>query len=126
VVKYTFDQLILKKLQGWKCEEFIFVSILGHLDFLDSLGAPQMPPQSSYVGAERMALIVVTSSQRVRDGFLEAEKMIQAEAATVGLWVLGETKIFELCWDGYRPKHYGTVFLDQDWQNVVNQFAEAA
>lgn len=123
-MRYTLDELLLRKFRGWKAEEFIFLSVLGELSFLRDY--PTLERRNDYSGVRDMAVIVIAGKNNPTEGYAEAEKLIEKGAGTVGMWVLGEPKIYELSFNGHRPKNYGTVFLSQDWQNIVNRFAEAA
>ncbi len=123
-MRYTLDQLLIRKWEGWDMQDYVFVSIIGDLAFLKNFN--ELERRKDYTGLRGMAICIVCNDLTVSEAYSEAERMIYGEADNVAIWVLGKPYVKEICFNGKRAKFEGDVFLDDGWREVVNQFAEAA
>jgi hypothetical protein len=123
VRKFTLDELMLKKWQGWDMTDCLFVSIIGELSFLRTF--EQLVRPIDYAGVRGMSVIVVCSPDKPTDAYREIEKMMQYGVENAGIWMVGHPHIIEVVFYGKRSRLEGHVFLTDEWRAVVNQLAAA-
>lgn len=123
-VKYTLDQLLERKWDGWDMRDYLFLSVLGDIAFLRKFD--QIQRSENYSGVRGMSICVVGSPKRPQEAYHECEKVIASGAENVGLWLLGAPIVREISFNGIRPKTEGEVFLTDEWRQIVRQLQEAS
>lgn len=119
----TLDEALTRKFHGWDMKDYLFVSIIGQLSLLR--GFNQLVRPFDYAGVRDMSVIVVGSPSKPTDAYREVEKMEQYGVQNAGIWLLGSPNVIEVIFYGKRPKVEGTILLTPEWQQMVNQLAEA-
>lgn len=121
--KYTIDELLRRKWDGWDMADYLFLSVIGDVAFLREFN--QIKRTEDYSGVRGMSICVVGSPERPQQAYSECEKLITCGAENVGIWLLGAPCVREICFNGVRPKIEGEVFLTEEWRSVVRQLSEA-
>ena len=119
---HTIDELIERRLKGWRGDEFVYLSMLGELSILGE--QPTIEKTDHYHGLQGCSVIIVSTRQTANDGYLEAEKLITAGVAHLCFWVLELPYICELVWNGYRHPTPSRLFLEDYWANKVRGIAQ--
>lgn len=104
-------------------QDYVFVSIIGELSFLSNF--EELERRKDYTGLRGMPVCIVCNEGSTAEAYTEAEKMMYGDADNIAIWVLGKPYVKEIVFHGRRAKFEGDVFLDDGWQAVVKQFAEA-
>ncbi len=121
-MKYTLDELLLRKWDGWTMKEFLFLSVIGELSFLRDFD--QIERSDDYAGVRGMSICIVSSPERASAAYSEAEKLISMGCQTIGIWVLGKPYVKEIVFNGHRSPVEGNILLDSGWESVVKQLCE--
>jgi hypothetical protein len=120
---YSVDELVERRVMGWKGEDFVFLSMLGNLSVLNQY--PKIEKNRHYHGLHGCSVIVVASRSTANDGYEEVEKLLTAGVANLGFWMLELPRIAELALYGNRYANPMNLFLDQEWAQQVRQISQA-
>jgi hypothetical protein len=124
MVKYTLDELLLRKFEGWDMREYVFLSVIGELSLLTNFD--QLQRRDNYSGARGMSVCVVCAPSNATAGYLEVDKLVVAGAENIALWVLGKPYVKEISFNGRRSNLEGNVTLSDGWNQVVQELTRAA
>lgn len=120
---YTLDELLMRRLDGWDGDEWLFLTIGQHLSFLNEY--PRLRRSDDYSGVSELNIIVVTPKHSLTEAWKEIDKLTDCKVRNLGIWVLGHPSVKELIFCGRKQPKFYNMCLSQDWQDVVDQLARA-
>ena len=121
---YTIEQLLLRRLEGWDADDWLFLTIGKPLRFLSAY--PQIQRSDKYHGASELSIVIVCNKQTISDAWKEVDKLIEYKVYCLAIWVLGQESVKELVMSGRKWPHPINMCLSNDWQSAVEQFARAS
>lgn len=123
-MKYTLDEILRHRLQGWKAKEWVYLSTIGELSFLSEYTT--IEESSDYSGLHGMSLIILCSKDNPSKAYDIADKAIRAGVLNLGVWVIEYPAIAELVCHNHRYQTPQKMPLDPQWQKSVIELSEAA
>lgn len=122
-MKYTIDQLLKRRLEGWTAREWVFLP-MREFPFLRD----QITVQASdgYHGLHGMSVILVCDGNTANQAYRIGDEVLCAGVLNLGIWHIGLNHIAELVFYNHRYQTPKILPIDAEWQNAVETISGVA
>ena len=122
VVRYTIDQLLLKRLNGWKAAEWIFLPMR---DFPFLRDQHTVEIAEHYAGFHGMSVVIVCDKDTANKAYREGDKLLVSGLLNLAVWHIGLPHIAELVFHGHRYQTPRVLPVEPEWADSIKRLAGA-